>query len=463
LATIGGLAERLAEVVGDSHVLATPGAMEPYACDESSLAPHFPDLVVRPGSTAEVSRVLREASLRGVPVTPRGLGTGLTGGAVPVRGGLVLSLERMDRVLEVDEANLVAVVQPGLRLQELHRAVESRGLFYPPDPASLESCSIGGNVAVNAGGPRAARYGITRHYVLGVEAVLADGRVMRYGGKTIKNTTGYALPHVLIGSEGTLAVITEVTVRLLPLPREQVDVLVPFPDAGGAARAVGEIVLGKRVIPAAVELMDRAAVTAAARFLGREVPHRDAGAQLLIQLDGNDRDDLEAQVEALGGLCLDHGAADVLVATGPQARERLWSARRAVLEAVKRLAAHADFLDVAVPRARIPDFLDRIGTVAPAWGLDLAAWGHAADGNIHLAAYCPKPDPDWPRALGTLTAAVHGAALDLGGVIASEHGIGCLKRRYLGQALDSSSVELMRGVKEVFDPQGILNPGKILP
>ncbi|MDQ7793724.1 MAG: FAD-linked oxidase C-terminal domain-containing protein [bacterium] len=456
-------ADRLASIVGESNLLTDPAAVEPYGRDESSCPSHPPAAVVRPGSTEEVRRILRLAGEQGFAVTPRGLGTGLCGGAVPVQGGVVLSLERMNRILEIDESNLAVTVEPGVVLQDLHRAVEARGLFYPPDPASLESCSIGGNLAVNAGGPRAAKYGITRHYVVGMEMVLAGGEVVSYGGKVIKNTTGYSLPHFLVGSEGTLGVITRATLRLIPLPRERVDLLAPFASVGAAARAVGEIVLGKRVIPAAVEFMDRASLRASATHLGRELPHLDAAAHLLVQLDGNHPAEVQAQAEQVAELCQEHGAWDVLVATGSQTQERLWAARRAILEAVKRLSAHADFLDTAVPRAHIPEFLQRARQAASHWSLELANWGHAADGNIHLAVYCRDADPDWPRALGGLTAAIYSAALDLGGAIASEHGIGCLKRAYLGQALEPGAIEIMRRVKAAFDPRGLLNPGKVLP
>ncbi len=463
----GGKAVRLAEslgaMLGESNVINSRDALEPYGKDEGSCPLHLPHLVVKPASLEQVQSVLKEAASAGVPVTPRGRGTGLAGGAVPVRGGMVLSLERMDRIVEVDEANLSVVVEPGVIVQDLHRAVESRGLFYPPDPASLDSCSIGGNIAVNAGGPRAAKYGITRHYVLGVEAVLAGGQAIRHGRKTIKNTTGYSLTHHLIGSEGTLGVITRATLRLVPLPPVRVDLLAPFPEVAAAARAVGRIVRGERVVPAALEFMDQASIRAAATFLEREVPFLDAAAHLLIQLDGKDGDAVLAQSEQVGEICLEEGASDVLVATGSHAQERMWAARRAILEAVKRLSHHSDFLDVAVPLGRIPEFLDRADRAASGAGLSLANWGHAADGNIHVAIHRREQCPGWLEAAGQLTDRIYAAARDLGGVIASEHGIGWLKRKALAASLDPEALALMRRVKQAFDPGGLLNPDKVLP
>jgi glycolate oxidase len=457
------LADRFRTILGEGNVLTAPEQLEPYGRDEGSCPLHLPDVVVKPASTAEVQLILPAAASAGFPVTPRGRGTGLAGGAVPVRGGVVLSLERMERIIEVDEANLAVVVEPGLIVQSLHRAVEARGLFYPPDPASLDSCSIGGNIAVNAGGARAAKYGITRHYVMGLEVVLADGQVIHHGRKTIKNTAGYSLTHHLIGSEGTLGIITQATLRLLPLPPARIDLLAPFPEVAAAARAVGRIVRGERVLPTALEFMDQTSIRAAAAFLEREVPFLDAAAHLLIQLDGKDPDSVLAQSEQVAEVCVQEGAADVLVATSSQAQERLWAARRAILEAVKRLSHHSDFLDVAVPLAAIPEFLDRAERAALGTGLTLANWGHAADGNIHVALHRREYDPGWPEAAARLSERIYAAACDLGGVIASEHGIGWLKRQALAGSAEPGALDLMRRVKQTFDPHGHLNPDKVLP
>jgi len=337
------------------------------------------------------------------------------------------------------------------------------GLFYPPDPASLDSCSIGGNVAEGAGGPRAVKYGVTKDYVCGLEAVLPSGEIITYGGKLVKNVTGYNLAQLLIGSEGTLAVVTKIILQLLPLPSVQVDLLVPYDDFQAAADTVSAIV-AKRIVPATIEFMERDSVHAVERLLGKEHPHRDAAAHLLIQLDGNRQQAVEADMEVVGEVCLQYGARDVLVARDRNTRDRLWEGRRKIIEALKHESPINHMEDVVVPRAALPKLLKGIKEIATRQEVRIICFGHAGDGNVHVNVLKDElPQDRWTALVPLLTKGIYGLALSLGGTITGEHGIGATRRRYLPMALDEAQIQIMRGIKEVFDPNHILNPAKVLP
>jgi glycolate oxidase len=455
--------ETLRQIVGPENVLGDAEAMEPYTHDETVGLRADPEVVIRVTSTAQVSEVMRFAQRERVPVTPRGEGFGLSGGAVPVQGGIVLSLQRMNRIIELDKKNLMVTVEPGVLTGDIHRAVEAEGLFYPPDPASLDSCSIGGNVAEGAGGPRAVKYGVTKDYVCGLEAVLPSGEVIRCGGKLVKNATGYNLTQLLIGSEGTLAVLTKIVLRLLPLPKVQVDLLVPYDDFQAAADAVSDII-AHRVVPATIEFMEQDSVLAVEKLLGKELPYRDAAAQLLIQLDGNHQEAVDADFEVVGDLCLEHGARDVLVARDRPTRERLWEARRMIIDALNHECPINHMEDVVVPRAEIPALLKGIKAVAAREGVRIICFGHVGDGNVHVNVLKDDiPDERWEVLVPALSEAIYGLTLELGGMITGEHGIGATRRKYLPMALSEAQIEVMRGIKAAFDPNQILNPGKILP
>ncbi|MBN1579564.1 MAG: FAD-binding protein, partial [Anaerolineae bacterium] len=303
------IVDALGEIVGLDHVLVGAEAMEPFSHDETVGLRADPEVVVEATSADQVADIFRLAQRERIPVTPRGKGYGLSGGAVPVQGGIVLSLSNMDRILEIDQENLMVTVEPGVLTGDIHRAVEAEGLFYPPDPASLDSCSIGGNVAEGAGGPRAVKYGVTKDYVYGLEAVLPSGEIVTCGGKLVKNVTGYNLMQLLVGSEGTLAVITKIILRLLPLPKVQIDLLVPFDDFQAAADTVSDMI-AHRIVPSAIEFMEQDSVLAVERLLEKEVPYHDASAHLLIQLDGSREEAVDADMEIVGDLCLEHGARD---------------------------------------------------------------------------------------------------------------------------------------------------------
>lgn len=458
-----GILARLRAIVGDRHVVTADDDKEPYSHDETLNLKAMPAVVVRPGSTAEVAAIMKLASSERTPVTPRGAGTGLSGGALAVRGGILLSLERLDKILEIDAENLMVVTQPAVITNALQLAAEAQGLFYPPDPASLESCSIGGNVAENAGGPRAFKYGVTRHYLCGLEVVWPGGEVSRLGGKTIKNVSGYDLMHLLCGSEGTLAVVTEITLRLLPRPAHAVDLMVPFPSIDDAVRACTAVIRA-RIVPATMEFMERSAVLAAERFLGKQAPFRDAEAHLLMQLDGDDPAALAAQYERIGAIVSGYGALDVLVAEDRPSRDRIWETRRCMADALTAMSPVREREDVVVPRAAIPELFRRLRALSQARGAAIISYGHIGDGNVHVNIM--RQDMAAAAWEGMLPALLDGLFRDvvaLGGTISGEHGIGCVKRRFLPLAVDPAALEMMRRIKAAHDPHGILNPGKILP
>jgi len=453
----------LTEVVGPKNVLLDSEALEPYTHDEVVGLHADPEVVVRATSAEEVSAILKLAQRERVPVTPRGAGYGLSGGAVPVHGGIVLSLEKMNRILEIDKENLMVTVEPGVITGDLHRAVEAEGLFYPPDPASLDSCTIGGNIAEGAGGPRAVKYGVTQHYVCGLEVVLPSGQIVTMGGKRVKDVTGYNLIQLLIGSEGTLAVVTKIVLRLLPRPQYQVDLLVPFHDFASAAKTVSDIV-ERRIVPATIEFMERDSVLAVERLLGKELPFRQAAAQLLIQIDGQLQETLDVEYEAVAEICLDNGAIDVLVAKDSRTRDRLWEARRLIIDALKHESPINHMEDVVVPRARIPALLAGIQEIAEDLGVRIVSFGHAGDGNVHVNVLSDDlPTGRWQAIVPQASEALYELAISLGGTITGEHGVGATRRRYLPLALDEAQIAIMRGIRQVFDPNSILNPGKIFP
>ncbi len=451
-------------IVGEENLIIKPDDMEPYAHDEVAELHHLPEAVARVHSSSEVSAILKLAQKELFPVTPRGAGKGLSGGAVPLQGGLVLSLEKMDRTVEIDKENLMVSVEPGMITGNLQREVETQGLFYPPDPASLDSCSIGGNIAENAGGPRAIKYGVTKDYVCGLEVVLPDGTITRLGGKTVKNVTGYNLIQLLVGSEGTLAVVTGILLRLLPLPREHVDLLIPFNDFSQAARSVAEIIKN-RIVPAALEFMGQDSVRAVEKLLEKEVPFDDADAQLLITLDGNDRRTINDDYEHIGEICLNNGALDVLVAENTVTRERLWHARKMIIEALQNLSPQRimDTMDVVVPRSRLPELLAGIKEVSRNEGLEIISFGHAGDGNVHVNIIKNIDEAVWRDKTPKTVERIYRLALSLGGTITGEHGVGLTRKRFLSSALDQCQIDLMKKIKKDFDPQNILNPGKIFP
>jgi len=454
---------QLRAIVGGENVIVDGEALEPYTHDETVGLRADPEVVVKVETTEQVSRIMKLADRELIPVVPRAGGQGLSGGAVATCGGIILSVEKMNRILEIDRDNLMVTVEPGVITGDLHRAVEAEGLFYPPDPASLDSCCIGGNIAEGAGGPRAVKYGTTKDYACGLEAVLPNGEVFQAGGKLVKDVTGYSLLQLLIGSEGTLAVVTKIIFRLLPLPKLRVDLLVPYDNFGAAAKTVSDIIK-RRVVPTAIEFMERDIVQACEALTEERAPYRDAAAQLLITIDGNHQEQIDADMETVAEVCLDNGALDVLVARDRPTRDRLWKARRLIIEAINHACPINHMEDVVVPRSQIPELLEGMEQIAAQHDVRIWNFGHTGDGNVHVTILKDDLDEDtWTAVVPPVREAIYELALSMGGQLTAEHGIGATRREYLTMALGETQVEMMRRIKQAFDPHKILNPAKILP
>jgi len=458
------IAAELRDLLGAANVIwADAERLERYSHDETTGLGHVPDIVVKPGRAEEVAAVMHLASHERIPVTPRGAGSGLSGGAVPVCGGIVLSLERMNRILEIDPANMTATVEPGVVTNDIDRVAREQGLFFAGYPMSLETCFIGGNVAENAGGGKAVKYGVTGRYVLGLEVVLPSGQVIQLGGKRVKDVTGYDLIHLLVGSEGTLGIFTKIVVRLLPVPKASVSLLVLFRSVQNAIDVVPAVMTEIGIIPTAVEFMDKLSFTTSCRYLNESLSYEDAGAMLLIEVDGSDAEHVEREYDAVGQLCLDRGAIEVYVADNHTTRERIWKIRRNIAEAFKLISPIQSLEDIVVPTAAIPALMPELARISAAFGVTIPSYGHAGDGNLH-ATIVKNPamsDEAWKTVLPRALTELYEAVAALGGTISGEHGIGSKRRAFLPLVLDRTTIDLMKRIKQAFDPQGILNPGKI--
>jgi glycolate oxidase len=453
------LYQELASLLGSDITSRDPVRLEENSRDKW-FASHLPDVVVTPTCTEQVSRLLRFANERRIPVTARGAGYGYVGGCVPVNGGIALSLAGMNRIKEIAVADGVAVVEPGVITGDLQREVRNCRLYYPPDPASLKHSSIGGNIATNAGGPRCLKYGVTRHYVLGLEVVLADGTVVRVGGRTHKNKTGFDLVGLFVGSEGMLGVVTEATLRLLPLPPARASISASFSSIENAAAAVQKVLL-QGYLPSALEIADRFTLEAARRHLSHQIVP-DGEAHLLIDLDGHE-EPVRSSLEALSSLIKSLGALTLETALGEEACEKLWDLRRGFSESLKATGLTKLNEDVTVPRGKLVELMQFAAGLQERYGFPVACFGHAGDGNIHVNVMVADPDKKevsekMERALDDLFQFV----IDSGGAITGEHGIGLAKKRWWPKAVSAESIALHQTIKHALDPAGILNPGKFL-
>jgi glycolate oxidase len=452
------LRSALERVVGAGHVRDDAGTLTTFSTDATPLERGRPDVVVFPGSTDEVAGVLRVANERGVPVVPRGSGTNLSAGTVPNRGGIVLVLTRMNRLTEVSPGDLVAVCEPGVRTIELARAAAAEGMLFPPDPGSHTTATIGGNVAECSGGLRALKYGVTRDYVLGVEAVLPTGEVIRSGGRLVKDVAGYDLRRLLCGSEGTLAVMTEITLRLVPAPEETGTGMAYFGDLADAARAVSRV-LASGVLPVTLEFLDRVCIDAVEGYANIGLD-RSAGALLIFGQDG-DRASIARDMRRMAEACEAEGATHVRIAASEAEAAEVLQARRAVLPALSRLEPLTILEDATVPRSRIAEMVERIQEIARRHGLTIGTFGHAGDGNLHPTIVLDPADTAAMERAHTAVDEIFAAAIAMDGSITGEHGVGMVKLRYLEGQLGADQLALLRRIKAAFDPNGILNPGKL--
>lgn len=449
------------QIIGDAErVLYKENINEEYSHDELGGTECYPDVVVKALSTEEVSAVMKYAFDSNLPVTPRGSGTGLVGGAVPINKGIVMDLSLMNRFLELDDENLTVTVEPGVLLMELSKYVEEHDLFYPPDPGE-KTATIGGNINTNAGGMRAVKYGVTRDYVRGLEIVLPNGNVVNFGGKVVKNSSGYSMKDLIVGSEGTLGIITKATLKLLPLPRKAISLLIPFPSLEQAIRTV-PLIIKSKTIPTAIEFMQRQTIMDAEEFLGKKFPDNQADSYLLLKFDGNTTEEIEASYDKVAKICLEQGAVDILISDTEERNDSIWKARGAFLEAIKASTTYMDEVDVVVPRNKVSEIVEFSHKLQEQAGVRIKSFGHAGDGNLH--AYVLKDDlseEEWEKRLALAMEEMYKKAKELRGQVSGEHGIGYAKKPYLKESLDSEILDIMKGIKLAFDPKNILNPGKV--
>ena len=448
----------LSRIVGDENASFSREELVCYSYDATNKL-SLPDAVVFPSTPEEISLILKMANSEGFPVIPRGAGTGFSGGSVPVEGGVVVSFERMKKIIEIDTENLIAVVEPGVVTWDLQQEVEKLGLFYPPDPSSLKFSTIGGNIAECAGGPRAVKYGVTKDYVLGLEAVLPTGEIINTGVRTAKGVVGYDLTKLLVGSEGTLAIVTKAVLKLLPLPEATKTMLAAFPKMGDAARAVSAIIRVK-VVPATLEIMDRVSIRCVEEYSKAGLP--DVEAMLLIEVDGP-KEGLERDCRTVEAICKEHGATEFRAAEGKDEVKKLWQARRSISPSLYRIKPNKINEDIVVPRSKIPELVEGLGRISAERGVLIASFGNAGDGNIHVNVMYDKKSVKEAQDAEAAVVDVFKLTLELRGTISGEHGVGIAKQKYLEMELTPAVIATMKSIKAALDPKGILNPGKIFP
>ncbi len=450
------------KIVGGQFVFVDEEVLYHYSHDETEDLHYLPDVVIKPKTAGEISQILQICNAHKIPVTPRGAGTGLSGGALPHLGGVLLSLERLNNIINIDERNLQVTTEPGVITEVLQNTLKAKGLFYPPDPSSRGSCMIGGNISENSGGPKAVKYGVVKDYVLNLEVVLATGEILWTGANVLKNATGYNLTQLIVGSEGTLGIVTKIVLKLIPHPKHDLLMLVPFNSAENACAAVSSIFMAGYT-PSAMEFMERDALDWTMRFVDNcIVPINDeVQAHLLIEVDGNDMDVLMKEMEGISEIVMQYGAGDILFADDAQQKAELWKLRRRVGEAVKSHSIYKEE-DTVVPRAELPVLLKAVKDIGRRYGFHSVCYGHAGDGNLHVNIIKGDlSDEEWNGSLKTGIREIFELVKTLGGTISGEHGIGLVQKEYMNIIFDAKGMDLMRKIKDVFDPNNILNKGKI--
>lgn len=457
-----GHLDQFRDIVGAANVLTDQEALDNYAHDETEDLHYLPEVVLKPDTTEQVSRIMQLCQQENLPVTPRGGGTGLSGGALPQWGGVVMSMERFNRILDIDERNLQVTVEPGVITEVLQNAVREKGLFYPPDPSSRGSCLIGGNIAENSGGPKAVKYGVVKDYVLNLQVVLPSGAVIWTGANVLKNATGYNLTQLVVGSEGTLGIVTRIVLRLIPAPKYDLLMLVPFRSAENACAAVSAV-FRAGYTPSALEFMERDALEWVTRYVESSTVKVEDGIQahLLIEVDGNYPDVLMQEMEGIAGVVTEFDCGEILFAEDHQQKEELWKLRRRVAEAVKANSVYKEE-DTVVPRAELPVLLKGVKDIGRKYGFHSVCYGHAGDGNLHVNIIRGAlSDEQWNGTLQTGIHEIFALVKQLGGTISGEHGIGLVQKSYMDVMFDAQHMQLMKQIKQVFDPNNILNRGKI--
>lgn len=451
----------LKNILGEERVLAGSQINEDFSHDELTGTRHYPEVLIEILTTEEVSEILKYASANNIPVTPRGQGTGLVGSGVAIHGGIMMCMTKMNKILEMDEENLTLTVEPGVLLMDVISHLDGTGLFYSPEPGE-KSASIGGNINTNAGGMKAIKYGATRENILGLEIVYPDGTIDNIGGKIVKTSSGYNLMQLIIGSEGTLVVVTKAILKLLPVPKYNLSLLVPFPTLEKAIEAV-PLILKSKIIPTALEFMERDVILCAEEYIGKKLPHNTADAYLLLTFEGNTKTEIESTYEKVAQTCLDAGAIDALISNTPERNKSIWSARGTFLEAIKASTTEIDECDVVVPRSKIAEFVHFANSLQSKYNIRIKSFGHAGDGNLHIYLLKDKmEDFLFHKKIKDIFDEMYAKSREIGGHISGEHGIGYAKKEFLRENIHPKNLEIFRGIKSVFDPKNILNPGKIV-
>lgn len=452
--------KKIESIVGKENTFTDEETLKIYGSDETEDYNFPPEVLVKPVEVEQISKLMKIANNYKIPVTPRGGGTGLSGGALPIYGGICLSMEKFNKIIEIDEKNFQAIVEPGVITQKFQEEVENLGLYYPPDPASKGSCMLGGNITENSGGPHAVKYGVTKDYVLALEVVLPNGKIINTGSRTLKNVTGYNLTQLFIGSEGTLGVVTKIIVRLISLPKHKKVILAGFDTIENSVSAVAKI-FQTGVTPAAIEFIEKAAIKAAEEKLNKTFPNSDMEAHLLIEVDGNYEDIIEREIQTIAEVLEKFNVGEIILAEERKKIENIWDMRRSIGEAVKSISTYKEE-DTVVPRAKLPELVRGVKNICSKYGITSICYGHAGDGNVHVNILKKNLDDEkWNQNLDTAIKEIFELTVSLGGTISGEHGIGYSQKKFLPIALSKTEIQLMKKIKKLFDPNNILNPGKI--